>query len=222
MGSVPNVFTRFGSLNYPTREKVAKNEFGTNVRFNYAFSNPVVLSLVKGDVLFITKSFLHEGIMCPVIFDLSVCCLTQWLESKGVAVLFSAGGGKNVASRDLTAFSSRFAELYQLSTWPGIVVGGVDQAAQQIQSNYGATVCCYAAPLASKPDFDESSAATSVVAGLVIRAQAHAKKRGRFLTPAEVKRLLQSCKRQPSISPAGRISVPDWPSLETGINTLIP
>ncbi|MBD2755355.1 S8/S53 family peptidase [Spirosoma validum] len=216
LGTKSTIPFEFVSLNYPTREDIANQRNVSNVRLYMAFSSPTVLSLSEGDVLFVTHSFLETiGLPTyPVLCDQSVYCISQWLELRGVTILFSAGGNKNSRQNLKTIFGS--------GGWPGIVVGGVDANGQFVQSNYGPQVTCYARPSSSMPDFDESSGATSFVAGLVVRAQTYAKKRGRFLTPAEVRSLLGSCGPIKSVEMAGPICLPEWENLAIAINTLIP
>ncbi|AQG78874.1 hypothetical protein [Spirosoma montaniterrae] len=215
----------FCSTQYPRYEEmVDRDPFGIKTRFNYAFSSQRVLNLTEGDVLFITTSFKQGNTYCTALFDLAVFHITRWLEEKGVIVLFSAGGGRS--GEGFVSYEELFQELtvaYNATNWPGIVVGGINPNALCIESNYASIVTCYAPPHEKKPDFDESSGATSVIAGLVVRAQQYAQTTGRqYLKPAEIKNLLKTCGRRLTVQPVGDICLPDWESIKAGIAELLP
>ncbi|WP_080055251.1 S8/S53 family peptidase [Spirosoma aerolatum] len=213
--------TAYVSLDYPSKLRIYKEGFyGANVRFNMAFSSPVVLSLTKGDVLFISESATYEEIKFPAIYDMAVFLITRWLEAKEVTVLFSAGGSKRVRN-NIDDRLARLATKYGITNWPGIIVGGVDNDGKQFQSNYGTAVTCYAKPPAE--NFDESSGATASIAGLAMRAQAYARSRGRFLRPMELKQLLRSAGQQVSIlenNVGYSASLPNWTLIQKAIDQL--
>ncbi len=226
-GTESNVFCRCVSLEYPAKRRIKEEGFyGANIRFNMALSSPVVLNLKKGDVLFISESFTYQGIKFPVIYDLAVYFVTKWLEDKGVIVLFSAGGSKTVG-QNIDTLLNDLARQYQVANLPGIIVGGVDSTGRQFQSNYGNAVTCYASPPASQPDFDESSGATAVIAGMAVRAQNYARtRRKQFLTPAELKAIFRFNGRQVAVETSKTTffaaSLPNWELVRQAIDQLIP
>ncbi len=192
---VPLATLRYVSAFYPfltPTPTLSPNAF----RYGMAFTSPTILALRAGDVVFISESFQHAttAIKLPIVYDLAVYQLTAWLESRGVMVLFSAGGG-SVASTDIGPDAPLMSQYVSTTNpLPGLLIGGFDPATNQFTSNFGSVVQCYAPPvvLPTGPPFDGSSGATAYVSGLMLAAQQQAKTKHKpFLTPAQLKTCLQ-------------------------------
>lgn len=177
---IPSRTIRRNSITPPPQ--ISKSGF----RPHNAFSSPTILNLKEGDVLFINQSFdINSSV--PTLFDLSVCKITKWLESKGVIVIFSAGNAKKMLQ--LTDYFPNDTSL------PGIMVGGVDETKTKFTSNYGDLITCYRFPVQlTTGEFGASSGATAYVAGLAWSIQQYRRSQNKsYLLPSQIKSLLSTC-----------------------------
>lgn len=221
-----NYPVKFVCSDYPD---VRGNLGNGTARWNIAFTSPTILSLEKGDVLFVNMSSDISALnreKIPIIFDLAVYYITSILEAKGIAVILSAGGSSRYAN-DITDLLDYFPsnKAGNDSTMPGLIVGGVNDTLTDFTSYYSDYVTCFGKPQnTSLGNFGESSAATAYIAGLVVKMQLYysrtAKKNKQlFLSPGKIKELLRN---DSIVEVKGkRVAVPTWSSLKRKLDSLI-
>lgn len=110
-----------------------------------------------------------------------------------------------------------------------IIVGGLfySNSNYTVASNYGNLLTCYAQvpiSVARYGLFENSSAATAQITGLVLLMQKYANSKGRFLTPAEIKKTLNENGRIVNIVGKNNASIPctipEWNKIKIAIDNI--
>lgn len=177
-----------------------------------------ILSLIQydlslGDVLIVNVEYLnleYPNGNSVVNDNLMLDLLNMISNDYNIVTIVAAGNG--------------YYEMNNINENNIIIVGGLFYSKNKkysVASNYGKLLTCYAQvpiDLGRFGEFENSSAATAQITGLVLLMQKYANSKGRYLNPAEVKQILSNNGQKVVTNKQIEANIPYWEIIESAID----